>query len=71
MLLPGLKAARSKAGLTQEQLAAAAGISSATVFKHEQGQVKGVNGKTLEALSRALGVDAAALFLPAHSESSE
>ncbi|MFN4251458.1 helix-turn-helix domain-containing protein [Deinococcus sp.] len=71
MLLPGLKAARSRAGLTQEQLASVAGISSATVFKHEQGQVKGVSGKTLQALSRALGVDTTALFLPPNSEGSE
>ena len=70
MLLPGLKAARNRAGLTQEQLAAAAGISSATVFKHEQGQVKGVSGKTLEALSKVLNVETSTLFLPPNSEGS-
>ncbi|MFC3834756.1 helix-turn-helix domain-containing protein [Deinococcus rufus] len=71
MLLPGLKSARTRAGLTQEQLAAAAGVSSATVFKHEQGQVNGVSGRTLQALATALKVDARSLFLPAHSEGSE
>lgn len=70
LLLPGLKAARLKAGLTQEQLAISAGLSSATVFKHEQGQVSGINGRTLEALARALGVDVASLFLPDNSEPS-
>lgn len=70
MILPGLKPARIKAGMTQEQLAAAAGLSSATVFKHEQGQIKGINGRTIEALARALKVEQASLFLREDSEPS-
>ncbi len=69
-LLPGLRPARLRAGMTQEQLAAAANVSYATVFKHEQGRTHGVNGKTLKALSQALGVTEVTLFLPNNSEGS-
>lgn len=69
-LLPGLRPARLRAGMTQEELAAAAKVSSATVFKHEQGKLGGISARTLEALSGALKVPTTTLFLPENSEGS-
>ena len=54
-----IAAGRMLAGLDQGQLAAAAGLSSSTISKIEQGR-KNVRQETLKAVSRALegfGVD--------------
>jgi transcriptional regulator with XRE-family HTH domain len=48
-----VRAARSAAGATQEQLAVAAGISSATVARVERGTVRPTRG-TLRLLALAL-----------------
>lgn len=71
MLLPGLKAARERAQLTQEELAQRAGVSHATVYKHEQGRVEGIQGATIQKLADALGVETSALFLARNPEPSE
>jgi len=68
ILLSGLKARRKAAGLTQQQLAAAADVSVATIFKHEQGAINGVDGNTLDALCGALGCQRYELFLPPNSD---
>ncbi|QMU74872.1 helix-turn-helix transcriptional regulator [Streptacidiphilus sp. PB12-B1b] len=53
---------RRRAGLSQEELAYAAGVSPGTVRKVEQGGT--VRMETLHALARALGVTTSALMVP-------
>ncbi|MEU4357395.1 helix-turn-helix domain-containing protein [Streptomyces virginiae] len=53
---------RRRAGLSQEELAHAAGVSPGTVRKVEQGGT--VRMETLHALARALGVTTATLLAP-------
>lgn len=57
-----LKELRTAAGLSQEQLAAAAGIRQATVSGLETGQTKRVDFATIEALAKILEVEPHALF---------
>lgn len=53
--LPGLKAARRRAFLTQEQLAARAGLNVVTLFRAERGEP--VSLTTAQKLATALGVE--------------
>ncbi|WP_322750880.1 MULTISPECIES: helix-turn-helix transcriptional regulator [unclassified Frankia] len=55
---------RRRRSLTQEELAQAAGVSVATIFKLEQGQRTSARVSTLHALARALGVTTSELFGP-------
>lgn len=71
ILLVGLKGLRQARGLTQQQLAERAGISVATVAKHEQGVINGIDGETLDAIAAALNCSRQALFLPYNSDVSE
>lgn len=71
ILLLGLKARRKAAGLTQQELADATGLSVPTISKHEQGVTNGIDGSTLSALSKALKCDRYQLFLPEISDVSE
>lgn len=68
ILLPGLKSRRKAAGLTQQQLADTAGVSVATISKHEQGAINGIDGDTLDALCKALECARHELFLPEISD---
>lgn len=70
-LLAGLKGLRKARGLSQKQLAEAAGVSVQTVAKHEQGLQGGVDGPTIEAFCRVLVCERAELFLPYNSEIAE
>jgi transcriptional regulator with XRE-family HTH domain len=58
--LPGLKAARQKAGLTQNELAKLAGVGRGTVYRLETLE-RGGYPRTLRRLARALGVTPAQL----------
>lgn len=60
-LLPALRACRDRRALTQEELAAAAGVAEATVSRLETGRFA-ARPKTVKALAEALGVDPAALY---------
>lgn len=71
ILLSGLKARRKAAGLTQQQLADAAKISVATISKHEQGAINGIDGDTLDAIRSALDCERHELFLPQNSDTSD
>lgn len=51
-----LEAARKRAGLTQKQLAQAAGLNKMTVLRIEGAKTDGVNLDTLQRLARVLGV---------------
>ncbi len=51
-----LRELREKANLTQEGLAHRAGVSSAAIFRIEQGRPSDPKLSTLVALARALGV---------------
>ena len=51
-----LKTLRQTAGLTQEDLARAAGFTTSVVSKIEQGLVKDPGWQTVRALAKALGV---------------
>lgn len=51
-----LRAARAKAGLTQERLASESGVSLATIRNLEQGHRGDPRLSTLTALARALGL---------------
>jgi DNA-binding XRE family transcriptional regulator len=57
-----LKKLRRDAGLSQEDLAAKAGLSASTVEQIEQGKKPDPRMNTLRALAWALGVDYAALM---------
>ena len=54
---------REAKGWTQETLAERAGVRRATVNAIEMGRTKGVDFATLEALAKALGVDAGYLIV--------
>lgn len=54
-----LKALRESAGMSQETLARAAGVSTSTVSKMEQRSID-PSWSTVQALARALGVDCTA-----------
>ena len=54
---------REAKGWTQEALADRAGLRRATVNAIEGGRTKGVDFATLEALAKALGVDAGYLIV--------
>ena len=57
-----LRELRKAAGLTQEQLATAAGVRQGTVSALETRKSKGIDFATAEALAKALGVDPHELF---------
>jgi transcriptional regulator with XRE-family HTH domain len=57
-----LRRLRHRAGLTQDQLAAKAGVATRHLQKIEAGSVN-VTVRTVAALAHALEVDASALFL--------
>lgn len=59
-----LRAHREAAGLTPTQLYRAAGVSRATVYRLENGEVGGVDFGVLGALAEVLGVEPADLFRP-------
>lgn len=67
----GLRKARHKAKLTQEQLADASGLEQATISKLENGRIARPSYDTVTKLANALKVDPARLRfdLPASSES--
>jgi transcriptional regulator with XRE-family HTH domain len=58
--LPGLRAARQKAGLTQSELAELAGVARGTVHRLETLE-RGGYPRTLRKLATALGVEPAQL----------
>ena len=58
--LPGLRAARQKAGLTQNELAKLAGVGRGTVHRLETLE-RGGYPRTLRKLATALGVEPAQL----------
>ena len=62
MALPGLKAARVRKLLTQEELAEAAGLGRSTLARIETGAPAGL--RTVRRLADALGVDPEVLFDP-------
>ncbi|WP_328556888.1 helix-turn-helix domain-containing protein [Streptomyces sp. NBC_00358] len=53
-----LRALRTHAGLTQEELAHAAGVSVRAVADLERGRAKGPQRRTVQAMAEALGLDA-------------
>lgn len=53
---------RRARGMTQQELAAAAGLRSATISDIETGKTKGIDFATLERIAGALGVNAAVLI---------
>jgi transcriptional regulator with XRE-family HTH domain len=53
----GLKAARKRAGLTQQALSAKAGIAQGLISKLETGRINHPRFTTVIALARALQVD--------------
>ncbi len=57
-----VREARENRGLTQEQLAAAAGIRRATLSAIERGETSGIDFATLEALADALDTNAGLLI---------
>lgn len=61
---------RGKAGLTQRQLAAHAGIDQGTVSRIERGGMENPTMQTLTSLAAALGVPAQALLPPGDPEPS-
>jgi transcriptional regulator with XRE-family HTH domain len=56
MLAENLRLARERAGLTQQQLAVAAGLSVSIVSQIEQGKTPDPRVSTVTSLARALGV---------------
>ena len=65
--LPGLRAARQKAGLTQSELAELAGVARGTVHRLETLE-RGGYPRTLRKLATALGVAPAQLVRDHRSE---
>ena len=59
--VPGLgvrvKKTREASGMSPTQIAAAAGMSAANLYRSENGDTKSVPRETLKRLSQALGVD--------------
>ncbi len=53
-----IRDARTAAGMTQEQLAAAAGLKQFHISRIERGDIKDVLGDTLARLAKALNVSA-------------
>src|SRR5215831_9038143 len=49
---------RRRAGLTQQELAEAVGVSATTIARLEQGRTQQISTGSLERMSRALGVSA-------------
>ena len=49
---------RRRAGLTQQELATAAGVTATTIARLEQGRTQRMTTESLERMSRALGVSA-------------
>lgn len=60
---------RKAKGMTQVQLAEAAGIRPASLSALESGQTTGVDFGTLEAVANALGVDAGYLIVHERKDS--
>lgn len=58
-----LRAARRRAGLTQRELAAKAGVSAMSISRYECGR-RYPSGRTLLKITRALGIRASTLFEP-------
>ncbi|RSS79940.1 XRE family transcriptional regulator [Streptomyces sp. WAC06614] len=56
---PRLRALRQGAGFSQEDLAHASGVSVRTLSNLEQGRSRGPQRRTVQALAKALGLDAA------------
>ncbi len=67
ILLPGLRAARQRAGLTQSELAELAGVSRGTVHRLETLE-RGCYPQTLRKLATAFGVAPARLVGDLRSE---
>ena len=61
MPLPGLRAARQRAGLTQRELARLAGVGKGTVSELEVGR-RGCYPRTIRKLAEALGAKVADLM---------
>ena len=49
---------RRRAGLTQQELATAAGVTATTIARLEQGRTQHISTQSFERMSRALGVSA-------------
>jgi transcriptional regulator with XRE-family HTH domain len=60
-----VKELREAKGLTQQELADAAGVGRVTVNRIENERVAGIDFDTLERLANALGVDAGFLIVHA------
>ncbi|NBE55198.1 helix-turn-helix domain-containing protein, partial [Streptomyces boluensis] len=54
-----LRALRSRAGLTQEELAHTSGVSVRALADLERGRARGAQRRTVQALAEGLGLDAA------------
>jgi DNA-binding XRE family transcriptional regulator len=61
VLLPGLRQARQRSGLTQRQLGELAGVGKGTVFELEVGR-RGAYPRTTRRLAEALGTKVADLM---------
>jgi len=57
----GLKALREKRLMTQEELAAASGVSVATIFRLEKGRVR-ASVRTVKALAKPLAINPEELY---------
>lgn len=53
---------RKERGLTQEELAKAAGVKPQTIYKYEKGIVKNIPFDRIEALASALGTNPSRLI---------
>ena len=62
-----LKALRKAKRLTQEEVAAKAGVARTTIAKLECGIFKSLSVPRLESIARVLGIDLQALLIKAHS----
>ncbi len=56
MLGDRVRLERERAGMTQEQLSAAAGLRQGHISRIENGEIRNVQGETLVRLARALNV---------------
>jgi transcriptional regulator with XRE-family HTH domain len=66
-----LTAARTKRGLSHDELAERAGVSRATVYRLEGGYIDNPNSATVEKLESALGVKPGTLFFPTRAPEAE
>ena len=66
-LLPGLRAARKRRGLTQRELATMAGTGAGTIWDLEN-QNRGAYSKTIKCLCETLGVTPSELMAEEHSK---